>query len=102
VNATKGSVIDHNLYFDPHLSLQHGFGVTPVPCTSNCSVPGHPHEWTVAGSFASWVREGYDSNSKIDLDPMFKDPEQGDFGLQAGSPAFATGFLPLPPGADQC
>ena len=58
-------------------------------------------------SFEAWRARGLDAHSVI-ADPMFVDPERGDFALRAGSPALAMGFVPLvvqdvgpatPPGA---
>jgi hypothetical protein len=41
-----------------------------------------------------WNAKGQDVNSII-ADPMFVDPEKGDFGLKAGSPAEKIGFKPI-------
>lgn len=46
--------------------------------------------------FAEWKKKGLylDQHSLIE-DPLFADPENGDFTLKAGSPAFQIGFEPI-------
>ncbi|MBS1723693.1 MAG: right-handed parallel beta-helix repeat-containing protein [Armatimonadetes bacterium] len=44
--------------------------------------------------FAAWQRTGQDQGSLIS-DPLFADPERGDFRLKAGSPAGRVGFVPV-------
>jgi len=46
--------------------------------------------WT----FAEWQARGQDVHSVI-ADPLFADPERGDFTLRPGSPAFQLGFRPI-------
>lgn len=41
-----------------------------------------------------WRARGHDKNSVI-TDPLFVDPDQGDFRLRKGSPALAMGFAPI-------
>ncbi|MDO5580998.1 MAG: right-handed parallel beta-helix repeat-containing protein [Planctomycetia bacterium] len=43
----------------------------------------------------SWQQEGADVHSIV-ADPLFVDPEHGDFHLQPNSPAFKLGFKPIP------
>ncbi len=45
-------------------------------------------------SFEDWKAKGMDRGSVI-ADPLFVDPDHGDFNLRAGSPAFKLGFRPL-------
>ena len=45
-------------------------------------------------SFDEWKARGQDTHSKI-ADPMFADPDTGDFTLKQGSPAFDLGFVPI-------
>jgi hypothetical protein len=47
-------------------------------------------EWHGA-SFADWQGQGQDRDSRV-ADPLFVDPEGGDFSLRADSPALALGF----------
>ena len=50
---------------------------------------------TFAGaSLRQWNERGKDQRSIV-ADPLFVDPEHGDFTLRAGSPALATGFEPI-------
>ena len=42
-----------------------------------------------------WQRLGYDTHSIV-ADPMFVDPENGDYRPKPESPAYAIGFAPIP------
>ena len=46
------------------------------------------------GSWAEWRKRGKDTHSRY-ADPLFANPDQGDFTLKLGSPALALGFLPI-------
>jgi hypothetical protein len=57
--------------------------------------------WSTAGNpifagmdFDQWKEAGNDAGSVV-ADPLFADPENGDFSLQMNSPAFAQGFQPI-------
>jgi len=45
-------------------------------------------------TFQQWQQEGFDVNSII-ADPMFENPEKGDYRLKEGSPVFSLGFQPI-------
>ena len=45
-------------------------------------------------SLAVWKQQGLDTHS-VFADPLFADPEHGDFSLPANSPAFQIGFQPF-------
>jgi hypothetical protein len=70
-------------------------------CGRDVCVVDHNLYWNVAGkpalfgqkSFAEWQALGEDKNSLI-ADPLFVDPEKGDFRLRPGSPAAQIGFEP--------
>ncbi len=47
-------------------------------------------------NFADWQATGQDEGSLI-ADPLFVDPENGDFTLKPGSPASEIGFVPFDP-----
>jgi hypothetical protein len=46
------------------------------------------------GSWEEWRNRGKDAHSRY-ADPLFADPERGDFTLRPDSPAFALGFRPI-------
>ena len=47
-----------------------------------------------AWTFGQWKARGQDTHSLIS-DPLFVDPEHGNFALKPGSPAFTLGFRPI-------
>jgi hypothetical protein len=58
--------------------------------------------WNAAGgkvdfagkSLEAWRKAGQDAHSVV-ADPLFADPEHGDFALAPGSPALKQGFQPI-------
>ena len=46
------------------------------------------------GTWEAWRKRGKDVNSH-DADPLFVDPERGDFRLKPESPVWALGFRPI-------
>lgn len=50
-------------------------------------------KWAGA-TWNDWQKRGKDKHSQY-ADPLFADPDQGDFTLKPGSPAFALGFQPI-------
>jgi len=67
-----GVVQDYNLYFDAR---------------------GEPVKF-LKYSFEEWKAKGLDQHSLL-ADPLFADPENGDFTLRPESPAFQLGFRPI-------
>lgn len=65
-------VLSHNLYWDAS------------------GAPVKFHDLT----FAAWQALGHDAGSMV-ADPLFADPDHGDFHLRAGSPALQVGFKPF-------
>ena len=65
-------VMDYNLYYD---------------------ASGGPPNF-LAFDFEQWKKKGLDRNSLV-ADPLFVDPDKGDFRLQPESPAFKLGFRPI-------
>jgi hypothetical protein len=59
---------------------------------------GKPVEFPGGKDLAARQAEGQDEGSIV-ADPLFKDPEHGDFALAGDSPARALGFEPLDPAA---
>ena len=54
---------------------------------------GEPMDFD-GGTFEDWQHRGHDRYSVI-ADPLFKDPDNGDFTLDPESPALRTGFQPI-------
>ncbi len=74
VPLTSTFEADWNLYFNPEQKLE--------------DVKFDGVTW------AEWRQRGKDAHSRY-ADPLFVDPENGDFTLQPGSPALALGFRPI-------
>jgi parallel beta-helix repeat protein len=64
--------LDHNLYYS--------VGWLPIEFS----------KW----SFQDWQKRGQDIHSRI-ANPLFVDPQHGDFSLESGSPAVKVGFRPI-------
>ncbi len=60
----------------------------------NINYPESP-EIIIGKTLNKWQAEGYDLNAKI-ADPMFVDPQNGDYTLSENSPAFELGFKNFP------
>ncbi len=71
---TSTSTFDWNLYFNPTLKRDE------VKFDN--------------GTWADWQKRGKDVNS-VYADPLFVDPERGDFRMKPESPAWALGFRPI-------
>jgi hypothetical protein len=66
-----------------------------VKLARNLYWPGNTQPFDFAGkSWEEWQASGQDAGSII-ADPMFVDPEHGDFHLKPGSPAEKIGFRPF-------
>ncbi len=69
--------LDHNLYFKASADRREAAEIRFA-------------EW----SFPEWQQRGQDNHSLI-ADPLFVDPQNGDFTLKSGSPAGKIGFQPI-------
>ncbi len=76
--ATAPDKIDYNLYFNAAKAGRVTMGI------GHGGKPGYD-------KFADWQEMGLDKHS-LEADPLFKDPNNGDFTLDAASPAFKLGF----------
>jgi hypothetical protein len=86
VKQTRTFEMDYNVYFNPNLTRE--------------QVDMNGLTWS------QWQQRGLDNHS-IYTDPLFVDPRQRDFRLQANSPAFKLGFQPIDmsdvgPRSDDC
>lgn len=73
---------DYNLYFHA--------GAEARADGSSLRVVGIPEE-----AFKRWREMGFDNHSLV-ADPLFVNPDQGDYRLNPESPAFQLGFQPIP------
>ena len=73
VSTVKDVVVDHNTYWNPQGIASNAFN---------------------GGTWATWQAGGQDTHSQI-ADPLFKNPEKGDFRFKSGSPAVKAGFVPF-------
>ncbi len=98
----RGNWFLRNIVYYSHptaalLRTSGGHGVTE--CDYNLYFHTGGRELRVTGvpdeSLAKWQELGFDTHSVV-ADPLFVDPENGDFRLQPDSPAFALGFKPIP------
>jgi hypothetical protein len=77
--------LDHNLYFRAD-GQPVQFGTSPGPGSGKSA-------WTF--SLEEWQeKRGQDKHSMV-ADPLFSDPEHGDFSLKPDSPALGLGFQPI-------
>ncbi len=65
--------LDYNLYYDARSITNTAVLKTPV------------------GTWEQWRERGHDRNSRMG-DPLFYNPQKGDFRLRRNSPAFELGF----------
>jgi hypothetical protein len=79
--SQKPTISENNLYF------KYGSTIT---------------DYSADLTFAEWQRAGHDLHSKVNDDPQFANPSEGDFSLKPNSPAFAVGFLPFEDGLSKC
>lgn len=74
--AGDSYLVNQNMYFDTRSGTNAG-DFRLGPCT-----------------WAEWHQRGHDTNSLL-MDPLFVDPETGDFNLKENSPAGRIGFRPI-------
>ena len=81
---TKLSYCDNNLYFSPSVDV-------------NTSTAGRALFPYGGAGLVTWVKTtGFDQLT-LAVDPLFVDPASGDFALQPDSPAWALGWVAIPP-----
>ena len=73
VSTVKDVVVDHNTYWNPQGVASNAFN---------------------GGTWKAWQAEGLDEHSQL-VDPLFKNPAEGDYRLKSGSPAVKAGFVPF-------
>lgn len=84
---------DDNLFFDPDGERYYVTMIERAPQESEkYSLPANVAKKQL--SLAEWRTMGYDLRSVV-ADPLVVDPEQDDFRLRLGSPAYKLGFLPI-------
>jgi hypothetical protein len=76
-NPTYARTIDHNLFWN---------GGRPIEIEI---------EWETRIPLDQWRKQGFDTHSVV-ADPLFTDPERGDYSVRPGSPALALGFRNFP------
>ena len=71
---------DYNLIYSPkfEIDLINNMEITPV------------------GNWKSWISNGYDMHSKLNINPLFLNPHNNDFRLHDESEAFKLGFQKIP------
>ena len=80
------------------LAVRSSTAAAIAACDYNVYYPAAGQSITVrgleGGTFADWRKLGFDEHSVI-ADPLFVDPEGGDFRLRPESPALKLGFRPI-------
>ena len=93
--ASKPELIDYNIYWKEGKEDLEVPGLDRIPANEvrfgrgHVSQPGVGHD-----TFADWQGLGLDRHS-LNQDPLFVDPDNGDFRLRENSPAFALGIKPI-------
>ncbi len=96
------NVLERNVFYytNPEALLISGGTLTPEVISVDRNVyycPGLDEPLVRArgiATWAEWTALGFDANS-VFADPLFVDPENDDYTLAPGSPAFALGFEPI-------
>ena len=93
---SRANIFTRNLmYFDGSNMIDADWDTSLFNCRSNIywNCEGQPFHFAKK-SFKEWQADGQDVGS-LHTDPLFENPEQGDFRLKPSSPAFALGFKPF-------
>lgn len=93
---SKANLFTQNImYFDGSNMTDADWSTSLFNCSSNIywNFKGQPFHF-MKKSFKEWQAGGQDEGS-LNTDPLFENPEQGDFRLKPESPAFALGFKPF-------
>ncbi len=116
LGVAPGTTVRNNLIHDVDANHYGGWGLyldegsTHILAENNviCRTKFAPFDWNLYfnptlkrdevkfdnGTWADWQKRGKDINSKY-ADPLFVDPDRGDFRLKPESPAWALGFRPI-------
>lgn len=101
--ATGNRFLRNILYYTDSDSALLGIGGRTqqafVECDHNLYAPPGSTEPTISGldavqTLSQWQELGFDTHSIVG-DPLFVDPDNGDYRLRPESPAFALGFQPI-------
>ncbi len=101
-NGFADNVLERNIFYytDPASFLISGGVLSPDIITVDNNLywcPGMDEPAIRArdiSTWEQWLALGFDANS-IFQDPLFVDPDNDDYALQPGSPAFGLGFKPI-------
>ncbi|MBI2300968.1 MAG: right-handed parallel beta-helix repeat-containing protein, partial [Armatimonadetes bacterium] len=93
LDQTSDSTLEHNVFLTASDTLFVGNAKLTADHNLYWRTTGEP-AFQDDMTFAEWQAKGYDEHSIV-ADPLFRDPEHGDFRLKPGSPVDKIGFKPI-------